>query len=99
MTPSNDDKGKSGSISEPTSDDEQPTIPINDSNYQQSESSFLVSSLSSQPSISVNEHNWSDLEETLRLKHSDYHLLDGVNIHYSCIDGENPAGPALVLLH
>jgi len=96
------------SISEPTSDDEQPTIisednkitiPINDSNYQQSESSFLVSSLSSQPSISVNEHNWSDLEETLRLKHSDYHLLDGVNIHYSCIDGENPAGPALVLLH
>merc|ERR1719471_191024 len=107
MTPSNDDKAKSmDTISEPSVSDNQPAvreeklaIPINDSNYQQSESSFLVSSLSSQPSMSIQEHDFRDYELPLRLKESEFVMIGDVSVHCCIEKGEEADGPWGVLLH
>jgi len=107
MTPSRDtDKEKSETVSEPSEEDapvkakiSMATIPINDSNYQQSESSFLVSSLSSQPSMSIQEHDFRDYELPLRLKDSEFVMIGDVSVHCCIERGEDIDGPWVVLLH
>merc|ERR1719433_954794 len=103
MTPSRDacDKDKSETVSEPSEEDQPDpakykediiTIPINDSNYQQSESSFLVSSISSQPSMSIQEHDFRDYELPLRLRSSEFIVVHEISIHCCVERGNNPDG-------